>query len=527
MRHRLVFLLSTLAACASSGAGSGARPLTLPIADNNLRRDLFAFADDSLQGRETGTPGALRAARFLVQRLVSLGIEPAGDSLYLQRVPLIRQTFAPGTRMVVRNGQTAVPLGLGTDVVPLVNLGPGAPLPRRNAEGDVFFAGYGMNTDGRNDFQGASVAGRVIVMLHGAPPSITDSAKRARLESQDELGQRIGRAIQLQPAAIVLLMTGGARDFYQQAAPELMRAVTPAPGDQTTSDAERSLPMVILGLARPGSPLLPDNWQSQNGPQLLAGRRMSAHLDIRLDPFTSYNVVGIIRGSDPRFNKSYVAFGAHYDHIGIQTGSRPDSIANGADDDGSGSVTMLAIAKSLVAARPRRSTLLVWHTGEEKGLLGSSYFVDHSTVPIDSIVAQINMDMVGRNGGSTSGFDSRVSGASAENRLYVVGPGAAPNGQSRTLGAILDTVNTRQVRPLTFDRTWDSPTHPERIYFRSDHFNYARKGIPVLFLTTGLHEDYHKVSDEASKINYAKMARIASLLLELGATLGNRETRPR
>jgi hypothetical protein len=525
MRHRLVFFLSTLAACATSGAGGGS--LSLPIADNDLRRDLFAFSADSFQGRETGTPGAMRAARFLVQRLVKLGVEPAGDSLYYQRVPLVRQTFGPATRLTVRNGQSNAPLGLGSDVVPLVNLGPGAPLPRRSAEGELFFAGYGMNSEGRNDFQGASVAGRVIVMLHGAPPSITDSTLRARLESQDELSQRVLRAIQLQPAAIVLLMTGGAREFYTQAAPELLRSVSASPGDQTTTDAERPLPMVLLGVAHPRSPLLPDNWQTRDGPQLLAGRRLNAHVDLRLEPFTSHNVVGIIRGADPRLNKSYVAFGSHYDHIGIQTGSRPDSIANGADDDGSGSVTMLAIAKSLTAARPKRSTLLVWHTGEEKGLLGSSYFVDHPTVPIDSIVAHINMDMVGRNGGASSTFDSRINGSAAEDRLYVVGPTASPNNQSRVLGAVLDTVNARQVRPFQFDRVWDSPTHPERIYFRSDHFNYARKGIPILFLTTGLHEDYHKASDQAANINYPKMARVASLVLELGATLGNRETRPR
>lgn len=526
-RHGLVLLLAASAACAPAAPPPAAAPSTLRVADADLRRDLFAFAADSFQGRETGTPAAYRAARFLAQRMMSLGVEPAGDSLYFQRVPLVRQSFAPATRVEVGVGETTIPVALGSEVTPLVNLGPGAPLPRRNADGELFFAGYGLNTGGRNDFQGLTESGKVIVMLHGAPPSVQDSATRARLESQDELGQRLARALQMQPAAIVLLMTGGTREFYSQAAPELMRTVTPAPGDRTTSDSERPLPMVLLGVARAGSPLLPDNWQTQDGPRMLAGRRLRASIDLRLEPFTAHNVVGIIRGTDARLNKTYVAFGSHYDHIGIQTGIAPDSIANGADDDGSGTVTMLAIAKSLVAAPPRRSVLLVWHTGEEKGLLGSAYFVDHSTVPIDSIVAHINMDMVGRNGGPTSSFDSRVNGAAAEDRLYVVGPAAAPNNQSRALGAILDSVNARQARPLQFDREWDSPAHPERIYFRSDHFNYARKGIPVLFLTTGLHEDYHKVSDEAEKINYPKMSRIASLLLDLGSTLGNLEARPR
>ena len=528
MRSRSLLVLALAGGCspATTPAATPASPIVAISADE-LRRDLFVFASDSFQGRETGTSGAMRAAKFLADRLISLGAEPAGDSMYLQRVPLVRQSFGGSSRVAVRSGQSTIPLEFGTDVVPLVNLGPGAPLPRRNAEGDIVFAGYGMNSEGRNDFSGISEAGKVIVMLHGAPPSVTDTALRKRLESQDELGQRLGRALQLQPVAIVLMMTGGATEFYSQAAPELMRTMTPAPGDRSTSDTERPLPMVVFGLARPNSPLLPANWQADDSPRALTGRTFSGRIDLQQDHFTAYNVVAVVRGTDPRFNKSYVAFGAHYDHIGIQPKSVPDSIANGADDDGSGSVTLLALAKSLKNNPPRRSVLFVWHTAEEKGLFGSQYFTNNPTVPIDSIVAHVNLDMVGRRGGPTADWNSQTQGDAAANRLYVVGPGAAPNNQSRALGALLDSVNTRQVRPMDFDREWDSQEHPERIYYRSDHFNYAQKGIPVLFLTTGLHEDYHKVSDEAGKIDYEKMSRIGVLLLELGTTIANRETRPR
>jgi Zn-dependent M28 family amino/carboxypeptidase len=285
--------------------------------------------------------------------------------------------------------------------------------------------------------------------------------------------------------------------------------------------------MILIGTAKRASPLLPSNWPADESPQLLAGRMFAGHVEVRKTPFTSYNVVAIARGSEARFNKTYVAYGAHYDHVGIQPGMKPDSIANGADDDGSGSVTLLAIAKSTVSARPRRSTLFVWHAAEEKGLLGSAYFTTHPTVPIDSIVAQINSDMIGRRGGSTADFNSVASGASAANRLYVIGPRAAPNNQSRVLGAILDSVNARQARPLEIDGALDAPNHPERYYERSDHYNYALKGIPVIMLSTGFHEDYHKVSDEASKIDFEKMARIGSLMLDFGITLANRESRPR
>jgi Zn-dependent M28 family amino/carboxypeptidase len=156
--------------------------------------------------------------------------------------------------------------------------------------------------------------------------------------------------------------------------------------------------------------------------------------------------------------------------------------------------------------------LFVWHIGEELGLFGSAWFTAHPTVPIDSIVAQINADMIGRNNPDS---------------LYVVGPGAAPNAQSKVLGEVLDSVNALQPKPFTFNREWDTTEHPERIYYRSDHFNYASKGIPIVFLTTGLHAQYHQATDEPQLIDYEKLARVTSLMQELGKALANRDTRPK
>ena len=527
MRIRVAFrslsVLSVLAACASPPPPVVSAPGAVrAITPDELRRDLVVFAADSFMGRETGTPSERKAAKFLVDRLVSLGIEPAGDSMYYQRVPLYRTALTANTRFSVTQGQLTLPLALGADLAPILALGPGAPLPRRHAEGDLFFAGYGAE----GDFRGIDAPGRVIVILHGAPKSVTDSAARAKLEGQEELGNRIVRALPFQPSAIVMLLTGDRNDFYDQALPSLLRGVALTP-DNTTSDSQRPLPMVLLGIAKPGSTLLPANWPAAEQAQALTGKKFTGHVETRVEQFTGYNVVGIIRGTDPRLNKTYVAFGSHYDHVGIQTGGGADSIANGADDDGSGSVTMLAIAKSMTTARPRRSTLFVWHAAEEKGLLGSEFFASNPTVPIDSIVAQINIDMIGRRGGASSKFDSRVDQTSGENRLFILGPASAPNGQSVALGAIFDTVNARQVRPFIIDRAFDDPNHPEHYYDRSDHINYAKKGIPIIFFSTGFHEDYHKVSDEAGKVDYDKMSRIGGLLIELATTLGNREARPR
>jgi hypothetical protein len=494
---------------------------------DEIRSDIAVFASDSFGGRETGTPYIRKAASFLANKLVALGLEPAGDSMYYQRVQLYRMAFQPTTRFTVTTGQTVAPLGLGPDLLPVMNLGPGAPLPRRNADGDLYFAGYGMDTLGRRDFARLDAPGRVIVIIHGAPPSVTDSALRKKLEGNDELSNRIVRALPYQPTAIILLLAGERVEFYNQALPSLLRGVSRSP-DVSTSDAQRPLPMVLFGVAKQGSPLLPAGWPSSEDAQLLAGRRFSARIEARVEPFIDYNIAAVVRGTDPRLNKTYVAFGSHYDHVGFQPGGPgADSIANGADDDASGAITMLAIAKSMMTARPRRSVLFVWHTAEEKGLLGSEHYTAHPTVPIDSIVAMINIDMIGRNGGPDAKFNSQTQGASAENTLFVLGPLSAPNNLSRSLGAVFDSVNARQVRPFDIDRTFDNPTHPERYYDRSDHINYARKGIPILFFSTGFHEDYHKVTDEVSKINFTKMSRIGGLLVELATTIGNREARPR
>jgi Zn-dependent M28 family amino/carboxypeptidase len=196
---------------------------------------------------------------------------------------------------------------------------------------------------------------------------------------------------------------------------------------------------------------------------------------------------------------------------------RRDSINNGADDDGSGSMTVLEVAQALARgkARPKRSILFVWHTGEEKGLLGSRYFTDHPTVPRDSIVAQINIDMVGR-GGPTD------LGAGNDRYLQLVGSRRL----STELGDLVESVNKGEPMPFTFDYSQDANGHPENIYCRSDHYNYARYGIPVVFMTTGLHGDYHQPTDEPQYIDYAHMARIARFVMSLTRRVADLDHRP-
>ncbi|ODT00107.1 MAG: hypothetical protein ABS52_18990 [Gemmatimonadetes bacterium SCN 70-22] len=505
-------LLAAVAACRGGAPAPAGAPSPARLEPNaaELRADLFAIAADSFRGRETGTPDADRAAAWLARRLAALGVEPGGDSGYFHRVPM-RRTRLTADSLVVSTPAGRTAWRLGGDLAVLTALGPGAPLPRLAADGDVVFAGYGLVDQalGRDDYKGLDVKGKVLVIA-GAVPAGVDSAKRKALEAPDALFARLGAAIGRGPAAVILLLPDS---IYRLAAGQFSTTQLELASRAAQGGGARILPMVAVGRLVDGSPLLPAGWPTDDKGAALAGTRFAASVSVASSDFNGYNVVGIVRGSDPALRNTYVAYGAHYDHIGIQAPVNGDSIANGADDDGSGTVTLLSIARAFVQGpKPRRSALFVWHVGEEKGLFGSSTFTDHPTVPIDSIVAQLNADMVGRN---------------APDSLYIVGPGAAPNGQSAVLGAVIDSVNAAAARPFVFNREWDNTTHPERIYYRSDHYNYARKGIPIVFFTTGLHPQYHQVSDEAALIDYEKMARVGTLMYRAGMALGNSASRPK
>jgi Zn-dependent M28 family amino/carboxypeptidase len=247
----------------------------------------------------------------------------------------------------------------------------------------------------------------------------------------------------------------------------------------------------------------------------------------------THNVVGIVEGSDPRMNSTYVALGAHYDHVGyadsevdsdgarrpnapgrVTPGTANDRIWNGADDDGSGTVALMAIAKAFAqGVRPKRSILFVWHAGEERGLYGSRYFADRPTVPIESIVAQLNIDMIGRN---------RDDKASESNTVYLVGSDRI----SSELHEINRAANEALPTPLMLDYEMNDPEDTEQIYFRSDHYSYAAKGIPIIFFTTGLHADYHANTDEISKIEFGKLTRVTQLVLETANRLANLDHAP-
>ena len=284
----------------------------------------------------------------------------------------------------------------------------------------------------------------------------------------------------------------------------------------------------------------------------------------------AYNVVGIIRGSDPVLKNEYVAIGAHNDHIGTDpepaahdstyvvnhlfreqgadapppklttadaervntllaeirkktkgASARIDSVYNGADDDGSGSMSVLELAEYFAAQRvkPKRSMLFIWHVGEEAGLFGSEYFTDHPTVPRESLVAELNLDMVGR--GAPADVTGNTKGGAlirgSADYVQLVGSRRL----STELGDLAERVNKDKKHNMTFDYSLDADAHPQNIYCRSDHYSYARYGIPIIFFTTGGHADYHQLTDEPQYIDFAKIFKVSGLVRDIAVETAN------
>ncbi|HWP43148.1 MAG TPA: M28 family peptidase, partial [Blastocatellia bacterium] len=470
-----------------------------------LEEWLTYFSSDEFEGRATFSEGLGLAAGYIAGQLKSWGVKPGGpNGSYFQRVAVLGVKSENRSTITVEvNGQTRTFKHREGVTFPS-NVG-----SKRSFTADkVEFLGYGLYAPGanHNDYDGKDVKGKVVVYLGAGPKGLNPQFRRV-LSSRSRYAIDQGGGI----AAIGPPNTFGGRRGQQPAGP----GQTPAPDFTTAQRLDNVIAPSVTGSDEffeflfSGSDVKYAELKakSSNGEPLPAFSLKNVKLTFNLDADytvvrTQYtrNVVGIIEGTDARLKDTYVAYGSHYDHVGysegelvqgdngprrlqargrVTRGAEDDRIWNGADDDGSGSVTMLAIAKAFAMGRkPRRSLLFVWHAGEERGLWGSRYFADYPTVPLDKIVAEINMDMVGRN---------RDNKQEEANTVYVVGSDRI----STEFHNITVDANKALARPLKLDYELNDPTDLEQIYYRSDHYSYAAKGIPIVFLTTGLHPDYH------------------------------------
>ena len=540
--HRTWSLAVTLASLTGCAGGKPAGPpapsgaTTPAISPLDLRHRILIFADDSMQGRRAGSPGNVRGNAYIAGELARLGIEPAGDSgSYFQRVPLVRYAV-DSARSTLRAG--AASLTVFRDYYPYQ---PTYDLPVRPVNGaGVVYLGTAADSATRPSRE--ALRGKVVVFRSRATSTSLDAPD---LNPDGGLGLIAGIAItQIDP------LLEQFADYLRAPHLELSREPASPAGSQPrmlflpTSTIPKLFGQPLDAL-RPGD------------------RAGTLQGDVVLDPedLRAANVVGRIPGSDPALRGQHVALGAHNDAIGIVSPvdhdslraynavmrprgandvpaepapeqaarihaildslrrrhpARVDSIVNGADDDGSGSMGLLEIAEALARAdtRPKRSLLFVWHTGEESGLQGSRWFTDHPTIARDSIVAQLNIDMIARGAaGDIPGGGPGYVEAIGSRRL------------STELGGLTDAVNASGGFGLKFNYAYDADGHPDNYYCRSDHAMYARYGIPVAFFSTGSHRDYHQVSDEPQYLDYDKFATVTRYVAALAGRVADLDHR--
>lgn len=485
-----------------------------------LRDYLTFLAADELEGRDTPSRGLNIAARFLASHLSRLGLKPAGDEGFLQRIDMTR-------RIVEAEGSTLTLDGrdfeYGRD---FVGSSPGS------AEGPLVYVGHGhvIRKRSMDAYAGVDVTGKILIANAGLPEGVTRQDLRGdpgeAWESPQTYAARHGAL------GVVLIP-----DFRTLSSWQRVRARAEDRGsvsvDLFSKDQTGAVPVItaspelvsaLFAGERTSADEVFRRAQDRKGGtpfDLRPNRRLRMMVNGTTERVPAYNVVAIYQGSDPVLAKEYVALGAHYDHVGLATNGE-DRIYNGADDDGSGTTALLAMAEALARGRvkTKRSILFVWHAGEERGLLGSRYFVSRPAVPLDRIVAQLNVDMIGRS--RAEGDTSEANGAlTGPNEIYVIGSKM----MSGALGEISERVN-RSYLNLSFNYKYDDPDDPSRFFFRSDHYNYARHGIPIIFYFSGVHEDYHQVSDHVEKIDFGKMERVTRTIYATALALADAPTRP-
>jgi hypothetical protein len=491
-------------------------------------KDYLSFiASDEMEGRDTPSRGLDTTAKFLAMNLSRWRFKPAGDEgSYFQKIALSRDLIDQAETHVQLNNQ---PLVLGDDYIPSVR-------PADIAAAQMVFAGNGWFVKAKNidAYKGIDAKGKIAVIF-GPPNGLPSGIRNSDLAGKrGEDWMDVGEYAQKQGVAGIVIVP----DFQYLANWDRNRTRMTERGitkvDKFQSPAGTQIPQIVIS-PRVANVLF--QGEKQNAPSLVetayAGqplepfalnpdKKLSIAVKVKSDPATTQNVVAVFEGSDPLLKNEYVALGAHYDHVGIGIPVGGDAIYNGADDDGSGTTALLAIAEALAKAstHPKRSVLFVWHAGEERGLWGSRYFTDYPTIPLDKIVTQINIDMIGRSkkAGDTNPRNRELSGP---NEIYVIGSKM----MSTELGELTESIN-KQYLNVTYDYRYDDPGDPNRFFFRSDHFNYARKGIPIVFFFDGEHEDYHRPGDSVDKIDFQKMEKVARTIYMTLWEVASRPTRP-
>ena len=496
------------------------------ISATQLKNYLSFIASDEMEGRDTPSRGLDTTAKFIAMNLERWGLKPAGDGgTFFQKIGLRRDQLDGPHSSAEINGQK---FNYGEDFLPNAV---GA-----NITGPLVYVGNGWVVKSKNidSYQGIDVKDKIVVVYgEGFPRGITQADLTGRrgedwanpaLYAQQHGAKGVlaipdyGMLLRWEPTRQRAAAVAGrpqVEKFMNQGNPPVPAIWLSLRMATALFQGEKFDAATLLNRGLSGDVVAPF--------ELNAAKKVSFTIAVKSETPSTQNVVAVWEGGDPVLKSEYVAVGAHYDHVGIGNPVNGDSIYNGADDDGSGTTALLAMAEAVSHAKlkPKRSVLFVWHCGEEKGLWGSRYFTDYPTIPLDHIVTQLNIDMIGRSKkeGDTNPRNANLSGP---NQIYVIGSTM----MSTELGKLSETVNKSYLN-LQYDLRYDDPADPNRFFFRSDHFNYARKGIPIIFFFDGVHEDYHRPGDEAQKIDYEKMEKVARTIYMTLWEVANLPVRPK
>ncbi len=471
------------------------------ITESELKEHLYTYASDEFEGRETGQPGQKKAVEYLKAYYQNLGIPAAkknGD--YFQEVPLEMSKLPSGSVLV--NGKD-YPIGEHI-------------LTFSAAEGnykEIIYAGYGIEQDDYSDYKNLDVTGKIVLVKSGEPlntdGSFTLSGTREKSiwsNMSESIGKRMELASEKGAKGIIFFDLSNFGRFKNRF--DVMRRNDRGRmGLKANKGEEFASFFADAVFAKAILPTIEKDQKPRRIPLSLKLKVTSSNEQV-----SSENVVAFLKGSEKP--DEYVILSSHLDHIGVNADGQ---INNGADDDGSGSVAMLSIAKAFKMASdaghgPKRSIVFLHVTGEEKGLLGSQYYADVEPIfPLEQTVANLNIDMIGR-------IDPKRDGD--RNYIYLIGSDKL----STELHELSEEVNKKYAN-IELDYTYNDVNDPNRFYYRSDHYNFAKNNIPIIFYFNGTHADYHKPGDTPDKINYDLLQNRTRLIFHTAWEVANRDGR--
>jgi hypothetical protein len=502
-------------------------PAYATIKEAEIRADMFAMAGDAMRGREGGTLDEMRASMWVGDQYAKIGLKPMGDNgTWYQWFNMRRSRVSTASSSVRIAGK---PFALWTEAT-----------PTSNTDGDVvgttIFAGDGSDST-------IDVRGRIAVVTlkptsegtrttintpeyravrQGLTVQTTAMTRRGALAViivADDLGEANFDAVAILQSRGTYTVPGGANRFATPADPSGRGGRGAGGGGRANNPQGRGAAGGAAGGAGTGGgrgqvagagPVPAVMVHKAMLSQLRQdGQGVEIHIKSEVFDYPSMNIIGMVRGTDPKLRDEYVVFSSHQDHDGVRFDMAGDSIWNGADDNASTSVAVLAIARAWVKQPSKRSALFIFHGSEERGLLGSLWHAAHPVVPLASMAAVLNGDMIGRNHPDTAS-------------ILGVQP---PHRNSNSLVSMAIEANSRTGK-FVLDSIWDRPTHAEGWYFRSDHLPYARAGVPALMYSTNLHQDYHTARDNPDRINFAKLTRMTQWMYLTGWIVGNAKDRP-